>query len=49
MFCYIMGNLMKDIKQVYHEQFDGALKEYNAKQTREDRKIFPGICTEGNV
>ena len=33
------GNLMKDIKQVYHEQFDEALKEYNARQTREDRKI----------
>lgn len=33
------GNLMKDIKQVYHEQFDEALREYNAKQTREDRKI----------
>lgn len=30
---------MKDIKQVYHEQFDEALKEYNARQTREDIKI----------
>lgn len=33
------GNLMKDVKQVYHEQLDEALREYNAKQTREDRKI----------
>ena len=32
-------NLMKDVKKVYREQFDEALKEYNAKQTREDRKI----------
>lgn len=36
---YGTSNLMKDVKQVYHEQFDEALKEYNAKQTREDRKI----------
>lgn len=32
-------NLMKDVKRVYREEFDEALKEYNAKQTREDRKI----------
>ena len=28
-----------NIKQVYHELFDEALKRYNAKQTRGDRKI----------
>lgn len=28
-----------NIKKVYHELFDGALKRYNAKQTRGDRKI----------
>lgn len=32
-------NLVKDVKRVYREEFDEALKEYNAKQTREDRKI----------
>ena len=36
---YGTDNLMKDVKRVYHEEFDEALKEYNAKQTREDRKI----------
>jgi len=29
----------QDIKEVYHELFDEALKEYNAKQTRKDRMI----------
>lgn len=29
----------KNIKDVYHELFDEALQEYNAKQTRNDRKI----------
>ena len=29
----------KNIKDVYHELFDEALKRYNAKQTRADRKI----------
>ena len=33
------GNLMSDVQRVYREEFDEALKEYNAKQTREDRKI----------
>ena len=28
-----------NIKQVYHELFDEALKRHNAKQTRSDRKI----------
>jgi len=41
-YCYT------DIKQVYHELFDDALKEYNAKQTRRDRMIddyYKKICT----
>lgn len=41
-YCYT------DIKQVYHELFDEALKEYNAKQTRKDRVIndyYKKICT----
>lgn len=29
----------ESIKEVYHELFDEALKKYNAKQTRADRKI----------
>lgn len=29
----------QDIKDVYHELFDDALKRYNDKQTRKDRKI----------
>ena len=29
----------ENIKDVYHELFDDALERYNAKQTREDRKI----------
>lgn len=36
---YGTENLMKDVKRVYQEEFEEALKEYNAKQTREDRKI----------
>ena len=36
---YGTDNLMKDVKRVYREEFNEALKEYNAKQTREDRKI----------
>ena len=29
----------ENIKDVYHELFDGALERYNAKQTRDDRRI----------
>ena len=29
----------ENIKDVYHQLFDDALARYNAKQTREDRKI----------
>lgn len=29
----------QDIREVYHELFDGALERYNAKQTRKDREI----------
>ena len=31
--------ISKDIKQVYHELFDEAVKKYNAKQVRSDRTI----------
>lgn len=36
---YGTDNLMKDVRKVYSTEFDKALKEYNVKQTREDRKI----------
>ena len=32
-------NLVRDVKSVYHQEFDAALKEYNERQKREDRKI----------
>lgn len=37
----------KPIKKVYHELFDEALKKYNEKQSRADRKIgnyYEKIC-----
>ena len=39
--CIIYGtsNLIDDVKTVYHKEFDEALKEYNKKQTRPNRKI----------
>lgn len=32
-------NLVRDVKAVYHQEFDEALKVYNENQTRADRKI----------
>ena len=32
-------NLVRDVKSVYHQEFDAALKDYNERQKREDRKI----------
>lgn len=32
-------NLVCDVKAVYHQEFDAALKDYNDRQKREDRKI----------
>ena len=32
-------NLVRDVKAVYHQEFDAALKDYNARQKRSDRKI----------
>lgn len=31
--------VQKDLREIYHEQFDEALEKYNAKQKRSDRKI----------
>ena len=32
-------NLVRDVKAVYHQEFDAALKDYNERQKRADRKI----------
>ena len=31
--------IKRDIKEVYHDEFDDALNTYNSKQRRKDRKI----------
>ena len=36
---YGTDNLVQDVKAVYHQEFDEALKAYNENQTRADRKI----------
>lgn len=36
---YGTDNLVRDVKAVYHQEFDEALKVYNENQTRADRKI----------
>ena len=36
---YGTTNLMQDVKNVYRKEFDTALHEYNAKQTRPERRI----------
>ena len=36
---YGTNNLVRDVKRVYKETFGNAVKKYNEKQTREDRKI----------
>ena len=32
-------NLVRDVKAVYHQEFDAALQDYNERQKRSDRKI----------
>lgn len=39
MYSRTNENLYKDVQQVYHDEFDKALKEFNQKQSRDDRKI----------
>lgn len=39
MYSRTNENLYKDVQQVYHDEFDEPLKEFNQKQNREDRKI----------
>lgn len=39
MYSKTKENLYKDVQQVYHDEFDEPLKEFNQKQNREDRKI----------
>ena len=38
---FIVGgeNLYKDVQEIYKKEFGNALKDYNSKQTRDDRKI----------
>lgn len=36
---YGTNNLLRDVKRVYKEEFGDAVKRYNEKQNREDRKI----------
>ena len=36
---YGTDNLVRDVKAVYHQEFDEVLKVYNENQTRADRKI----------
>ncbi|MGN0379689.1 MAG: plasmid recombination protein [Butyrivibrio sp.] len=36
---YGTDNLVQDVKAVYHQEFDEALKAYNENQSRADRKI----------
>ena len=36
---YGTTDLFQDVKRVYHREFDDAVKEYNSRQKREDRKI----------
>ena len=37
--CLNTSFINEDIKDVYHELFDKALQDYNAKQNRTDRRI----------
>lgn len=39
MYSRTNENLYKDVQQVYHDEFDEALKEFNQKQNRDDRRI----------
>ncbi len=32
-------NILNDVKQIYHQEFDEVVKEYNSQQSRTDRKI----------
>ena len=48
---YGTSDIVKDVKQVYLEEFEEARIEYNNKQTREDRKIedyFKKVCESQN-
>ena len=48
---YGTSDLVNDVKDIYLEEFEQARLEYNAKQTREDRKIkdyFKKVCESQN-
>lgn len=45
------SSVLDDVKEIYHSEFDEALEKYNAKQTRNDRKIndyFEHISAKDN-
>lgn len=39
MYSRTNENLYKDVQQVYHDEFDKPLKDFNDRQNRDDRKI----------
>ena len=39
LLLYGTGNLYKDVQEVYHREFDEAVRIYNENQKRKDRKI----------
>lgn len=41
-YTYLNEDYIRDIKDVYNEQFEDAIKKYNAKQTRKSRMIGKG-------
>lgn len=41
-YTHLNIDMIKDPKKIYDEQFEKAIKEYNAKQTRNSRKIGQG-------
>ena len=44
-------DLLQDVRNVYHQEFDEAVKKYNDKQKRADRKIedyFKKVCNSQN-
>ena len=48
---YGTNDIVNDVKQVYLDEFEEAILEYNNKQTREDRKIkdyFKKVCESQN-
>lgn len=46
------NDLVRTVKEIYHEEFDGAVEEYNKKQRRKDRRIedyYEKISVDGKT